>query len=123
MRGISKYILRLELLLLIAEILFLLPLQFFSRVIKHRFDQYIPSQPWPALMEICFRSGWTPYAVCMIMLCGLYAWDCHIQDKRGSFFLITSLALTFLVLTIYLLGLALALTWRGSVWQTPPFGL
>jgi hypothetical protein len=119
----SRYVLRLELFLLLGEILFLQSLDLIGMIIRHRFDQYMPGQPLPVAIEICFKSGCTIYLGCMAVLSGLYLVDCHLQNRKGSFFVIASLAVIFLFLSFYLSALYLALVWRGSSWLTPPFGL
>jgi hypothetical protein len=123
MNQVLKYILRLEMLLLVAQILFLLPLVLLGRIIKHRFEEAMPAQPYPALIEWFFSSGVTPVLVCAGLLCGLYAIECCTNFRPPNFFLITSFSALLLYLAFFLLALLFALVYRGSVWQTPPFGL
>ena len=58
---LNRYILRLELLLLIGETSFLLSLKLIGLIVKTRFHKYLPGQDAPVAIEISFLSGYIPY--------------------------------------------------------------
>ncbi len=124
-RYFLRTFVRLESLLLIGELSLLLPFTLISRLVSYRWDEYLPGKPAPVVVDICFRANGTPW-ILVVILVSLFVWDSR-QDAnirpRGRLFVVTSLSIMLIYIALNLAALVMALTYRGSIWEKPPFGL